>query len=149
MHAGPLFAWGSAAGRPVPPAAPGGTPLPQALNRGLVPGRLAQGPGSRTGPSAEAGGAFQAPDQGGIGAASLAWAQVARQFDRTVTDAQQAAHLETHCAPQPASLAVAPLVQHDPEGAVAAPRTLFVRALRADPIEARRTVFQLHSRHAL
>src|SRR6266853_1732464 len=143
MHLGPLFAWGSAAGTPVRPAALGWTPPPQAPNWGFVPGGLIGGPGPRARPPGGADRAFQAPDQGGIGAACLPGAQVAGQFDRAVTDAQQAAHLETHGAPQPAHLAVAPLVQHDPQGAVAAPRALFVRA--ADPIEAPRTVFQLHS----
>src|SRR5437763_13923865 len=139
MRAGPLFAWGSAARRPIGPAALRRCPPPQARNRGL-PGELARGPGPRPGPSAGADKAFQAPDQGGIGDACLARAQVAGQFDRAVADAQQAAHLETHCAPQPAHLAVAPLVQHDPEGAVAASPTPSILAFRADPIEARRTV---------
>src|SRR5256885_689991 len=138
--AGPLFAWGSAAMRRIGPAAPRGSPSPQAQNRGL-PGELARGRGSgpRPGPSAGADRAFQAPDQDGIGAACLAGAQVAGQFDRAVADAQQAAHLETHRAPQPADLAVSPLAPHDPEGAVTS-RPLFVRALRADAIETRRTV---------
>src|SRR5438309_11940259 len=134
MHAGPLFAWGSAAGRPVRPAAPGWTPPPRGLNRGFVPRRLTRGPGPRAGRPGGADRAFPGPGQGGVGAACLAGAQVAGQFDRAVADAQQATDLETHCAPQPAHFAVAPLVQHDPQGAVAAPRALFVRA--ADPIEA-------------
>src|ERR1700730_19009191 len=124
MRSGPLFAWGAAAGRPVRPPARGATPPPPALEGAVAPGVLSPGAGGRPGLPGAPDGAFQAPDEGGIGAAYPARAQIARQFDRAVADAQQAAHLETHRAPQPAHLAVAPLVQHDPEGAVAPPRTL-------------------------
>src|SRR5437773_12489128 len=148
MRPGPLFAWGAAAGKPLRPAAVSGTPLPPALEAGIAPGGPAPGPGWRPGLPGAAERALQARDEGGIGAACLAGTQVAGQSDRAVADAQQAAHLETHRAPQPAHLAVAPLVQHDPEGR-AALRTLVVRAFSADPIEARRAVLQLHAREEL
>src|ERR1700694_2483536 len=138
MRSGPLFAWGTAAGRPV-------RPPPPALEGTVAPGGLTAGPGRRPGLPGAPVRAFQASDEGGIAAAYPAGAQVARQFDRAVADALQAAHLEPHRAPQPAHLAVASLVQHDPEGAVAAPRTLLVQAFSADPIEARRTVVQVHT----
>src|SRR5882672_12195908 len=136
MHPGPLFAWGTAAGRPVRPPGRGGNPPPTPLEGAVAPGGLPGTPDR----------AFQASDEGGTGAAYPARAQVARQFDRAVADAPQADYLETLRAPQPAHLAVASLVQHDPESAVAGPGTLLVQAFSADPIEARRTVVQLHAR---
>src|SRR6202165_930384 len=135
MRSGPLFAWGAAAGTPL-------RPPPPALEGTVAPGGLTPGPGRRPGLPGAPDRAFQASDEGGIGAAYPARAQVARQFDRAVADAPQEAYLETHRAPQPAHLAVASLVQHDPEGAVAAPRTLLVQAFSADPIETRPTVVQ-------
>src|SRR6195256_6689420 len=150
MRPGPLFAWGTGAGRPDRPAAPGGTPPPPALEGAAAPGGLPWGPDGGGGRPGTADRAFQAADEGGSRAAYPAGAQVARQFDRAVADAQQAAHLQSHRAPQPAHLAVAPLVHHDPENAVvAAPRGLLVRARGGDPIEARRTVLQLHARKEL
>src|SRR6266403_2023112 len=113
MHPGPLFAWGTAAGRPVRPPGRGGNPPPPALEGAVAPGGLLPRAPDR---------ALQASDEGGTGAAYPARAQVARQFDRAVADAPQAAYLETLRGPQPAHLAVASLVQHDPESAVAGPR---------------------------
>src|ERR1700682_1899350 len=130
MRPGPLFAWGTAAGRPVRPPARGRNPPPPALEGAVAPGGLTAGPGRRPGRPGAPDRALQASDEGGIGAAYPAGAQVARQFERAVADAPQAAYLETHCAPQPAHLAVASLVQHDPEGAVAGPRALRAPGLR-------------------
>src|ERR1700680_3461709 len=128
MRSGPLFAWGTDAGRPGDPTAPGGNP-PQAALEGVdAPGGSPRGPAGGRGRPGTAKRAFQPADEGGIGAAYTAGAQVARQFDRAVADAQQAAHLETYRAPQPAHLAVAPLVHHDAQDAVAAARALLVRA---------------------
>src|SRR6202163_5107993 len=124
MRPGPLFAWGTAAGRPVRPPARGRNPPPPALEGAVAPGGLTAGPGRRPGRPGAPDRAFTAADEGGIGAAYPAGAQVARQFDRAVADAQQAAHLETYRAPQPAHLAVAPLVHHDAQDAVAAPPAL-------------------------
>src|SRR5260370_42139684 len=149
MRSGPLFAWGADAGGPVGPAAPDGTPPPPTLEGADAPGGSARDADGGRGRPGAPDCAFQGADEGGTGAACSPRAQVAWQFDRAVADAQQAAHLETHRAPQPAHLAVAPLVQHDPEDAVAAPRTLLVRGCSADPIEARRTVLQLHARKEL
>src|SRR5258708_22651227 len=130
MRPGPLLAWGTAAGRPVRPPGRGENPPPPALEGAVAPGGLLPGAPDR---------AFQASDEGGTGAAYPARAQVARQFDRAVADAPQAAYLETLRGPQPAHLAVASLVQHDPESAVAAPRTPLGPAFRPRPIEARPT----------
>src|SRR5258708_40036354 len=130
MHPGPLFAWGTAARRPVRPPGRGENPPPPALEGAVAPGGLLPGAPDR---------AFQASDEGGTGAAYPARAQVARQFDRAVADAPQAAYLEALRGPQPAHLAVASLVQHDPESAVAGPPPPPLHASRAHPIAARPT----------
>src|ERR1700730_16100256 len=123
MRSGPLFAWGAAPARPVRPPARGRHPPPPALEGAGAPGGPTAGPGRRPGLPGAPDRAFQAPDEGGVGAAHPARAQVAWQFDRAVADAPQVAYLETHRAPQPAHLAVASLVEHDPGGAVGAPPT--------------------------
>src|SRR5882762_10313946 len=106
MRPGPLFAWGADAGRPVGPAAPDGTPPPAALEGADALGGSAWDADDARGCPGAPDRAFQGTDEGGIGAACSARAQVAWQFHRAVADAQQAAHLETHRAPQPAHLAV-------------------------------------------
>src|SRR5258708_40103305 len=108
MRPGPLFAWGSAAGRPVRPPRRGGNPPPPALEGAVAPGVPTAGPGRQPGLPGAPDRAFQASDEGGSGAAYPPRAQVGRQFDRAVTDAPQAAYLETDPAPEPPHPAVAP-----------------------------------------
>src|SRR5580693_4710930 len=93
---------------------------------------------SRAGPSGH--GRPQRRKVGEAPTACRARAQVARQLDRPVADAQQAAHLEPHRLKQAPHLTVTPFVQHHPERAVAAGLPFPVFRAGLDVIEARRSV---------
>ena len=59
--------------------------------------------------------------------------QVPRQLNRAIANPQQAAHFKAHGLPEPAHLAIAPLVQHHAEGAVAAAGRIGPRRSPASP----------------
>src|SRR5579862_110970 len=91
---------------------------------------------------------LETPDQAGIGGSRHARSHVPRQLDWAVTDAKQAAHLESDRLPQTAHLAVATLPQNHPQGGVTVTPPAIAAARRPalihrdDPLEAGRAVVE-------
>jgi len=114
----PLFAWGTAAGRPGRPGA-GREPSAACLEGAVAPGGLLPGARIERSRSDEAGSALRTRP-----------GRRSRAIRRAVADAPQAAYLETLRGHMPAHLAVASLVQHDRKCCGAGPRTLLASLQR-------------------
>src|ERR1700751_3863094 len=88
--------------------------------------------------SGREGGRPQVADRGFLRPPGAAGAHAPRKLDRPVADPQQPADLEPDGFPEPAHLAVSPLVQNHPKAAVSPLR----RALGGEAIEPRRAILE-------